>query len=154
MSSAQGPAPTRHDAARAALEAIRAYAPASLSAEAAGFARAVVRRAAPGTPGRAKALLYAAGRLARFGESVGLEPEAETLLGEATIERFVLTGCPTVSPATRRTLRTNRGCDAAAAKRPALPPGCAQRPRSGLRAPRRRRGRRRRPAPSRLREGA
>lgn len=107
MSSAQGPAPVRHDAARAALEAIRAYAPASLSAEAQGFARAVVTRAAPGTPGRAKALLYAASRLARFGESVGLEPEAETLLGEATIERFVLTGCPTVSPATRRTLATN-----------------------------------------------
>lgn len=50
MSSAQGPAPVHHDAARAALEAIRAYAPASLSAEAAGFARAVVTRAAPGTP--------------------------------------------------------------------------------------------------------
>lgn len=107
MSSAQGPTPVRHDAARAALEAIRAYAPASLSAEAAAFARAALTRAAPGTPGRAKALLYAASRLARFGESVGLELEAETLLGEATIERFVLTGCPTVSAATRRTLRTN-----------------------------------------------
>lgn len=107
MSSAQGPAPVRHDAARAALRAIRAYAPASLSAEAAGFARAVVTRAAPGTPGRAKALLYAASRLARFGESVGLELEAETLLGEAAIERFVLLGTRRVSPATRRTLRTN-----------------------------------------------
>jgi hypothetical protein len=107
MGSAQGHAPIRHDAARAALEAIRAYAPASLSAEAGAFARAVVARAAPGTPGRAKALLYAASRLARFGESVGLEPEASVLLRGSAIERFLLTGCRTVSPATRRTLATN-----------------------------------------------
>ena len=87
--------------------AIRAYAPASLPAEAAGFARSVVSRAAPGTRERAKALLYAAGRLAAFGESLGMELSAQALLREATIERFVLTGCPAVSPATRRTLRTN-----------------------------------------------
>lgn len=87
--------------------AIRAYAPASLSAEAAGFARSVVSRAAPGTRERAKALLYAAGRLAAFGESLGMKLSAQALLREATIERFVLTGCPAVSPATRRTLRTN-----------------------------------------------
>jgi integrase len=90
-----------------AAAAIAAYAPASLSPAAAGFARAAVRRAAPGTPERAKALLYAAGRLAAFGESVGMELEAETLLREATIERFILTGCAAVSAATRRTLRTN-----------------------------------------------
>jgi integrase len=87
--------------------AIAAYAPASLSPAAAGFARAAVRRAAPQRRERAKALLYAASRLAAFGESVGLEPEAEGLLREATIERFVLTGCPAVSAATRRTLRAN-----------------------------------------------
>jgi integrase len=53
----------------------------------AAFARAVVRRAAPRTRERAKALLFAAGRLAVFGESVGLEPCAEALFREATIER-------------------------------------------------------------------
>ena len=107
MTDAQRPTPMPTDAPMAAVAAIAAYAPASLSAAAAGFARAAVRRAAPRTRERAKALLYAAGRLAAFGESVGMELEAETLLREATIERFVLTGCPRVSAATRRTLRTN-----------------------------------------------
>jgi integrase len=104
MASAQAPTPACADAAAAA---IAAYAPASLSEGAAGFARAAVARAAPRRPERAKALLYAAGRLAGFGESVGMGLGAETLLREATIERFILTGCPTVSAATRRTLRTN-----------------------------------------------
>lgn len=107
MSGARYPAPMRTDALEAAAATIRAYAPVSLSAEAAAFARAAAARAAPRRPGRAKALLYAAGRLAGFGESVGMELEAETLLREATIERFILTGCLTVSAATRRTLRTN-----------------------------------------------
>ena len=90
-----------------AAAAIAAYAPASLSPEAAAFARAAVARAAPRTRERAKALLYAAGRLAGFGESVGMELKTETLLAEASVERFVLSGCPRVSAATRRTLRTN-----------------------------------------------
>jgi integrase len=90
-----------------AAAAIAAYAPASLSPEAGAFARAAVARAAPRRRERAKALLYAAGRLAAFGESVGLEPSAQALLREATIERFVLTGCAALSAATRRTLRTN-----------------------------------------------
>jgi len=108
MTGAQAPTPKRATAAReAAAVAIAAYTPASLSAEAAGFARTAVSQAAPRTRERAKALLYAAGRLAAFGESVGMELEAEALLAEATIERFVLTGCRTVSPATRRTLRSN-----------------------------------------------
>jgi integrase len=90
-----------------AAAAIAAYAPASLSPAAAGFARSAAARAAPRTRERAKALLYAAGRLAAFAESVGMGLSAEALLAEATIERFVLTGCSTVSAATRRTLRTN-----------------------------------------------
>jgi integrase len=106
MTDAQAQTPKRADAARAAARAIAAYAPVSLSPAAAAFARAAVRRAAPRTRERAKALLYAAGRLAGFAESVGMELDAETL-GEATIERFVLTGCPKVSAATRRTLRAN-----------------------------------------------
>jgi len=85
---------------------IVAYAPCSLSEAAAGFARGVVTRARPATRARAKALLFAAGRLAAFAERVGLRVE-ESLLCEAVIERFILAGCMGVSPATRRTLRTN-----------------------------------------------
>ncbi len=87
--------------------AIAGYAPRSLSPPAAGFARELVARAQPGTRARAKALLFAAGRLAGFGESVGLECSAGVLLHPSTIERLVLTGASGVSPATRRTLRTN-----------------------------------------------
>ena len=86
---------------------VAAYAPRSLSAPAAGFARGVVAAAAPETPARAKNLLFAASKLAVFGESVGLELSAGVLLSEAVIERFIACGCGSVSPATRRTLRTN-----------------------------------------------
>ena len=79
----------------------------SVSEQAAVFAREVVARAAPGTPARAKALLFAASRLAAFAERVGLELDVGVLLDRAVIERFVLVGCAGVSPATRRTLRTN-----------------------------------------------
>ncbi|MHB8660289.1 MAG: hypothetical protein ACYC91_20630 [Solirubrobacteraceae bacterium] len=92
--------------AASAARAIAAYAPSSVSAGAAGFARAVVAQAAPATPARCKALLFAAARLAAFAEQVGLGLEEELLQG-AVIERFILVGCPDVSPATRRTLRTN-----------------------------------------------
>jgi integrase len=78
-----------------------------LSAAAADFTREVVARAGPATPARAKALLFAAGKLAGFAERVGLELSSDVVLREATVERFVLVGCPAVSPATRRTLRTN-----------------------------------------------
>jgi integrase len=87
--------------------AIAAYAPRSLSVKAAGFVRMVVAEAAPDTPARAKALLFAAGKLARFGEQVGLELSPGVLLHSAVIERFILTGAGALSPATRRTLRTN-----------------------------------------------
>ena len=90
-----------------AAAVIAGYAPRSLSADAARVARCLVAEAAPATPARAKALLFAASRLACFAEAVGLELDAGVLLSEAVIERFVLVGCPTVSPATRRTLRTN-----------------------------------------------
>jgi hypothetical protein len=90
-----------------AAAAIAAYAPRSLSPEALGFARAVVARAAAATPARARALLYAAARLAAFGESVGLELASELLLEPAAIERFIVTREGALSPPTRRTLRTN-----------------------------------------------
>jgi integrase len=86
---------------------IAAYAPASLSARAADFARSVVAQAMPGTSARAKALLFAASRLACFGESVALELSPEVLLQASVIERFVLVGCDGLSPASVRTLRSN-----------------------------------------------
>ena len=95
------------DGAREVAAAIAAYAPVSVSAEAAAFARAVAARARPATRARAKALLFAAARLAAFGESVGLELTPAVLLHPAVIERFAVVGCGSVSPATRRTLRSN-----------------------------------------------
>ena len=86
---------------------ISARRPRALSPSAAAFAREVLARTAPASPGRAKALLFAASRIATFGESVGLELAAEVLLCPAVIERFILCGCGGLSPATRRTLRTN-----------------------------------------------
>ena len=117
-----------------AAAAIAAYAPASLSPEARSFARSAAARAAPRTRNRAKALLYAAGRLAAFGESVGMELSAEALFREATIERFVLTGCPRVSAATRRTLRTNLRALARAHETPSRP-GPSPLPRERAKAP-------------------
>jgi integrase len=90
----------------AVARAIAGYAPGSLSAEAAAFAREVVARVAPPRTGRAKALLFAASRLAGFAERVGLELN-DSLLSEAVIERFVLVGCDGLAPASVRTLRTN-----------------------------------------------
>ena len=103
--------------------AIRAWRPRGVSDGAAAFAREAVRSAAPGSVARARALLFAASRLAAFGESVGMGLEAETLLRAATIARFVAVGCPRLSAATRRTLRTNlrslgRSLDPAPAPRP------------------------------------
>ena len=86
---------------------IAAYAPASLSARAAAFARSVVAEATPGTPARAKALLFAASRLACFGERVGLELSPAVLLHPSVIERLALVGCDGLSPASVRTVRTN-----------------------------------------------
>jgi integrase len=101
--------------------AIAAYAPGSLSARAARFAREVVARAAPGSVARARALLFAAGRLAGFGERMGLELEPGVLLAEAVIERFVLVGCDGLAPASARTLRTNLRALARALERYPLP---------------------------------
>ena len=108
--------------AASAARAIGAYAPCSLSAPAAGFARAVVAQAAPATSARCKALLFAAGRVAAFAESVGLELSPGALLCEPVIERFIVVGCDGVSPATRRTLRTNVRALARAIERYPEPP--------------------------------
>jgi integrase len=95
------------DTACKVAAAIAAYAPRSLSAKAADFVRAIVAKAQPRTPARAKALLFAAAKLAAFGESVGLELKAEVLLDRSVIERFIMVGAGTISAPTRRTLKTN-----------------------------------------------
>lgn len=71
------------------------------------LARELVSQAAPSSAQRARALLFAAARLAAFGESVGLELAPEALLHPAVIERFIAADERACSPATRRTLRTN-----------------------------------------------
>jgi integrase len=112
----------RSDRAATAAGVIAAYAPRSVSGEAADFARELVAWAEPPSPGRAKAWLFACSRLAAFGERVGLEPRAEVLLSEATIERFVLVGCGGLSPASARTLRTNLRALARSLERYPQPP--------------------------------
>lgn len=90
--------------------------------------------AAPASVARAKALLFAAGRLAGFGERVGLELSVEVLLSEAVIERFVLVGCEGLSPASVRTLRTNLRALARAVQR-YPPPVPTPLPRGRAKAP-------------------
>ncbi|MCA1699977.1 MAG: hypothetical protein LC790_14175 [Actinobacteria bacterium] len=105
--SDQPPTISETDTAGEVGAVIAGYAPRSLSALAVGFVRAVVADAAPRTRARARALLFAASKLAGFGERVGLELSAGVLLHPSVIERFILTGADGLSPATRRTLRTN-----------------------------------------------
>lgn len=86
---------------------LAAWNPPGVPAEVAAFARHVVSRAAPQRSARTRALLFAAGRLGAFCSSIGLELDEAVLLRESVIERFICSGCRDVSPATRRTLRTN-----------------------------------------------
>jgi hypothetical protein len=80
--------------------------PSSASAEAAAFARDVVAKTVPEGRDRAKSLLWAAGKLADYAMPLGLEAVPEVLLHPSAVERF--TRCaPGLSPAARRTLRTN-----------------------------------------------
>jgi integrase len=78
-----------------------------MSGRAGAFAREVVTAAGPANPARAKALLWACAKLASFAASVGLEADPAVVLHPSVIERFILIGCPEVSGASRRTLRTN-----------------------------------------------
>ena len=85
----------------------RRYAPGSLSVAAVAFARELVARRGPGTPARAKALLFAASTAGGFGEQVGLEPRPRVRAWRRRRSSgSSLEGCAGVSPATRRTLRT------------------------------------------------
>ena len=86
---------------------IARWQPVSVRPEVAVFARGVVTRAAPTSALRAKALLFAAGKLGTFATSVGLELVPEMVLSPSLIERFIVTEAAALGPATRRTLRSN-----------------------------------------------
>jgi integrase len=112
---------------------IAGWRPSSVSPQAAGFARAVVEQAAPGSRERAKNLLWAAGRLADYATGLGLDPVPEVLLHPSVIERFAVTA-PGLSPVARRTLRTNLRFLARRVV-PALAPADAPLPRERSKAP-------------------
>ena len=75
-------------------------------AAAAAFARDVIATVAPDGRERAKNLLWAAGKLADYAASLGLDLVPAVVLHPSVAERF--TRCaPGLSPVARRTLRTN-----------------------------------------------
>jgi integrase len=119
---------------RSLEEVIAGFSPTSVGAPAAAFARAVVGRAHPASAERAKALLFAAAKLAHFAQRVGLEPAPEMLRDEALIERLILGGSEGLSVSTRRTLRANLRA-LARALAPPLAPGAVGLPRERARAP-------------------
>jgi integrase len=87
--------------------AIGRYAPRSLGPDVAAFARTVVEAAEPKSTARAKALLFAAGRLGTFATSVGVELDPSVVLSASLIERFIITQGAALGVATRRTVRSN-----------------------------------------------
>ena len=77
-----------------------------MSPPAAAFARDVITAAGPQGQERAKNLLWAAGKLADYAASLGLDLVPGVVLHPSVAERF--TRCaPGLSPVARRTLRTN-----------------------------------------------
>jgi integrase len=80
--------------------------PSSVSPQAAAFARDVIAAVAPGGRERAKNLLWAAGKLADYAFSLGLDLAPEAVFHPSSVERF--TRCaPGLTGAARRTLRTS-----------------------------------------------
>src|ERR1700748_2263782 len=80
--------------------------PSSVSPPAAAFARDVITAAGPGGQERAKNLLWAAGKLADYAASLGLDLVPGVVLHPSVAERF--TRCaPGLSGVAGRTLRTN-----------------------------------------------
>jgi hypothetical protein len=86
---------------------IAAYQAKGVDEQAVAFARAVTAASAPAGAARTRSLLWACGRLAAWGLSVGLEPTAEALLHPSTIERYITVGMRSRSESARRTARTN-----------------------------------------------
>lgn len=116
-----------------ALDVIAAWAPRRHGPEVAAFARRLVAGVAPASPERAKALLFAAGKLGDFGLALGLGLDEEILLSDSVIERFVSSRHAGTAP-TRRTLRTNLRFLAKSALA-GRPPGPVPLPRERAKAP-------------------
>jgi len=81
--------------------------PSSVSPRAAEFARQAVAAVSPGGQERAKNLLWAAGRLADYAASAGLDLEPGVVFHPSVTERSARCA-PGLSGAARRTLRTNQ----------------------------------------------
>ncbi len=94
------------DAAESAAY-IGRWRPSPVSPRAAAFARDVIAAVAPGGQERAKNLLWAAGRLADYAASLGLDLEPGVVFHPSVIERFARCA-PGLSGVARRTLRTNQ----------------------------------------------
>ena len=95
-----------HGADAEVAACIGRWRPSSVSPQGAAFARQVVPLAAPGGRDRARNLLWAAGKLAGYAASLGLDLVPQVVLHPSVAERF--TRCaPGLSGAARRTLRTN-----------------------------------------------
>lgn len=97
---------TGHDR-NGAWVTIANYRPPALADDAIEFARRCVARCLPLQPARAKALLFATGRLGAFCSTVGLELTDEVCLHPSVIERFIATSTASWHSATRRTVRSN-----------------------------------------------
>jgi hypothetical protein len=85
----------------------RRWRPSSVSPRAAAFARDAIAKTGPPGRERAENLLWAAGRLADYAASLGLDLAPETVFHPSVIERFARCA-PGLSPVARRTLRTNQ----------------------------------------------
>jgi len=81
--------------------------PSSVSPQAAAFARDVIGQVAPAGRERAKNLLWAAGRLADYAASLGLDLAPGVVFHPSVTERFARCA-PGLPGAARRTLRTNQ----------------------------------------------
>jgi integrase len=112
---------------------IARWRPSSVSPQAAAFARQVVPQAAPGGQERAKNLLWAAGQLADYAASLGLDLAPEVVFHPSVIERFAR-AAPGLSGVARRTLRTNQRFIARRAV-PQLHPADVPLPRERAKAP-------------------
>lgn len=88
-------------------QVIANYRPTRISTAAAEFARSVTARVGPASASRAKALLFATGRLGAFAEATGLALEPEAVISVAVIERFLAAGIENLSASSARTVRSN-----------------------------------------------
>lgn len=89
------------------LRAISEFHPRTVTSDAARFAKRVTLQSVPLSAQRARSLLFATSKLGAFGITVGLDLTAEVMLHPSVIERFCVTGCKEMAPASVRTIRTN-----------------------------------------------